>query len=57
VVEGRDKWAILNLVMNLWVPLSGGNFLTSSGGITFSRRTLLRGVSQDSVIYFYRWLG
>jgi hypothetical protein len=58
VAENGDKWwAILNLVMNLWVPLYVENFLTGSGSITFSRRTLLHGLSHDNVLYFYRWLG
>jgi hypothetical protein len=29
LVEDRDRWRFLvNAVMNLWVPLNAGNFLT-----------------------------
>jgi hypothetical protein len=36
----------MNTVMNLRVPLKAGNFQTSLVTISFSRRTLLHGVSQ-----------
>ena len=30
LAEDRDKgWAVLNVVMNLWVPQNAGNFLSS----------------------------
>jgi hypothetical protein len=32
-------------VMNLQVPSNAGNFLSSLGHFSFSRRTVLRGVS------------
>jgi hypothetical protein len=35
----------VNAVMNLQVSLNEGNFLSSSGPVSFSRRPLLRGVS------------
>jgi hypothetical protein len=35
----------VNMVMNLWVPESMGNFVTSSGTVRFARRTLLHMVS------------
>jgi hypothetical protein len=38
-------WALLNMVMNLQVPLKA-NFLTSRVTVGFSKRTLLDGVSQ-----------
>jgi len=39
----------VNAVMKLWVPHNAGNFLTSWRPVSFSRRTLLRGmeVSKD----------
>jgi hypothetical protein len=43
----RDRWrAVVTAVMNLWVPLNAGNFLSSSGRFSFSGRTLLHGVSK-----------
>ena len=38
--------AIVNAVMNLRVPQNVGNFLTSCEPVSFSRRTLLRAVSE-----------
>jgi hypothetical protein len=44
--QDRDQWgAVVNTVMNIWVPRKAGNFLTSLVTISFSRRTLLRRVS------------
>jgi len=37
----------VNKVMNLWLPLKAGNFLTSSVTVNFLRKTLLHGVSQS----------
>jgi hypothetical protein len=46
LVQNRDSYLVLvNAVMNVWVPLNMGNFLTSKP-VSFSRRTLLRGVSK-----------
>jgi hypothetical protein len=29
LVQGRDQWwALVNMIMNFWVPLKAGNFLT-----------------------------
>jgi hypothetical protein len=37
--EDTGRWgALANTVMNLQVPLNGGNFLTSCGTISFSRK-------------------
>jgi hypothetical protein len=46
LAEDRDRWWVLvNAVMNLWVPQNVGNFLTSWGPVSISRRILLQGIS------------
>jgi hypothetical protein len=37
---------LMYVVMNLWVPQNAGNFLISWKPVSFSRRTLLHGVSR-----------
>jgi hypothetical protein len=42
----RETWrALVSAVRNLRVPYKAGNFLTSCTPVSFSRRTLLHGVS------------
>ena len=47
LAQDRGRWrALVSAVMNLPVPSNVGNFLTSCRPVSFSRRTLLHGVSK-----------
>ena len=47
LAQDRDRWrTLVSAVMNLGVPWNAGNFLTSWKPVSFSRRTVHRGVSE-----------
>jgi hypothetical protein len=46
LAEGRDQWrALVNTVMNLWVPKNVREFLSSCTTDSFSKRAQLHGVN------------
>jgi hypothetical protein len=47
--ERDRRRALVSAVMNVRVPENAGDFLTSCKPISFSRRTLLQGVSKSEV--------
>ena len=47
VAQHWDRWrTLVSAVMNLWVPQNAGKLLTSCEPVSFSRRTVLRGLSK-----------
>jgi hypothetical protein len=50
MTRDADQWrAVVNAVMNLWVPKDVGKFLSSCVTGGFSRRAQLHEVSQDGL--------
>jgi len=46
LAQNIDRWrSLVNTVMNLLLPYNAENFLTSGEIVSFSRRTVLHGVS------------
>jgi hypothetical protein len=51
LTQDSDQWrALVNIVMNLWVPLNVGKFLSSCITGSFSRSAQLHGVSYVSTL-------
>ena len=52
LAQYRDRWrALVNAVMNPRVQLNMRNFLASCKPVSFSRRTLLHGVSKIALVH------
>ena len=49
LAQGRDKWeVVVNTTMDMWVSQNAGNFLTSRGTVSLSRRTAAWSLSHPS---------
>jgi len=47
LAQDRDRWqAVVHTAINIWVPNYALNFFTSLEPVSFSRRTLLNGLSR-----------
>lgn len=55
MAHNGDKWqAVVNTVMNIWVPYTAENFLTRCSTVSFSRKAVLHGVCW--FVYLVGWL-
>jgi len=49
LAQATDRWwDILKVVMDIHVPKNSGNFLTSWGSVSFSKKTVVHGVNNNN---------